>query len=83
MILCQQNPQIELHDCDTLINWSAAASAYPNLSEAPTSTFISRNKESITSTINVPTTANPQLLQGTQLKAYQTVAQHFSQNHSE
>jgi ATP-dependent DNA helicase PIF1 len=79
MILCQQNPQIEETDPDTHVDWSAAARAYPNLSEAPT--FINRNKESVT--VTVPTTANPQLLQGTQLKAYQSIAQHFPQNITE
>ena len=76
MILCEQHNQLEVHDVghNSQVDWAEAARAYPNLAEAPT--FIIRSKESAILTSGIFT--DPQLLQGTQLEAYQIVVEHFT-----
>ena len=56
------------------VDWAEVARTYPNLAEAQT--FIIRNKESTILTSGIFT--DPQLLQGTQLEAYQIVVEHFT-----
>ena len=80
MILCQQHHQLEAQGAvlSNQIDWTEAARAYPNLAEA--STFITRNKESTQLACSSSMLADPQLLQGTQLEAYQIVNDHFIHN---
>ena len=76
MLICQQLQQMD-HEPETLSNnvdWCEAARAYPNLEEMPK--FITRHKET-TIIQHHNLSANPQLLQGKQLQAYQIVQQHF------
>ena len=65
MILCQQYHQLEARGAihSNQIDWSEAARAYPNLTEA--STFITRSKESTELACSSSTLTDPQLLQGT------------------
>ena len=80
MILCQQHHQLEAQGAilSNQIDWTEAARAYPNLAEA--STFITQNKESTQLACSSSMLADPQLLQGTQLEAYQIVNDHFIHN---
>ena len=80
MILCQQHHQLEAQGTvlNDQIDWTEAARAYPNLAEA--STFITQNKESTNLACSSSILAYPQLLQGTQLEAYQIVNDHFIRN---
>ena len=77
MLICQQLQQMgEQHvNVDNSVDWCEAARSYPNLEEMPK--FIIHHKETTTIQQRSPP-ANPQLLQGKQLEAYQIVQTYFS-----
>ena len=74
MLICQRNADLQAEfGSDDDHNWSES-SAYHNLEELPT--FLSRHRQTAAPRVYT-TTADPQLLQGKQLRAYELVREHL------
>ena len=76
MLLCQRLPDLGANSSNTHdeVDWLEAGRHVPNLEES--CTFITRHKESGFLSSSQSPSADPQLLQGKQLEAYQAVQQH-------
>ena len=75
MLICQRNADLQPEfNSDNGCKWSESSDSYSNLEELPT--FLSRHRQTAAPR-TYTTTANPHLLQGKQLKAYELVRQHL------
>ena len=77
--MCQSNSDLQPNLDTENLDWTTAAQSYTNIEEMPT--FISRQRQTAAEHV-FTTSACPQNLQGTQLKVYSAVKDHFASNTS-
>lgn len=80
MLICQLGAEFTEPSCgESSCDWSLAASAYPDLLEMPS--FLAQQRQHYV-VLSAQTSADPALLQGKQLVAYNIVKYHFADGSS-